>query len=194
MRNAVARIALALLLCTAASAQVTVTFSHQPIQSFEAAIGPRLSGIALYSATACSVLQRNLSGGLIQQQAEIAGKLNVVAPALAFSTGNRSRNRSGLSRFLNVLKWASVGAAVIVAAKGASPGLIEGFTFGAGAIQVIDTTLAPSNEAAQQAFLSVLGQLLNPGDTIAVPAGGCVSKVFFGDYIPGWKPISTTLQ
>lgn len=183
---------LALLVASCAFGQVTVSFSHQPLASFEAAIGAKLPGIALYSATACSVASSQLSGGVIQQKAEGAG-LNVVGPALALPTGLRSKNKTHLSKIVTILKWAAVGASIIVAAKGVSIGTVQGVTFGAGALQVIETALTPQTTAADQIFGAAAAQLLNPQDIVVIPQNGCISRLFFGDYVPKFKPVTVVL-
>jgi hypothetical protein len=169
-----------------------LTISHQPLASFEAAIGAKLPGIALYSATACSAVETRISGGSIQQRAEMA-KLNVVGPALAIPTGMRSKNKTALSRTVNTLKWAAVATSIIIAAKGVSPGVVQGVTFGAGALQVVEAALTPNTDQAGQVFAGALAQLLNPNDLLVIPAGGCVSRLFFADYVKGFTPIAATI-
>lgn len=197
-----ARLALlfSLSLCTQAQSaapqappDVRVTISLQPKQVFIAAEGSVLTKVAMYSAAVCNYSPATItrSEGMLRQIAETKAGLNVIDSALVPATAARAAKRSKLGKFLTGLKWGGVVAAVVLAGKvPTKPVWSEGAGALAGAIELAQTALVPEQAAATQEAASAQTAAIDPAKLFALAPGACMTRIIFGEYVAGFKPVS----
>jgi hypothetical protein len=88
---------------TSARAQVTASFSVQPLETWKAAIGKRLPGTAVYDATVCNAGQATvvIPAGRVFTAART--KISTVSPLLVANTLSRSQDKTVAARTLEIL-------------------------------------------------------------------------------------------
>lgn len=182
---------LILAACLLPAQTATVSVSRQPLEAFYAVYGRKLQGVALYSATACSSAAVTLPMGRVAQASIIEG-IGVVDRALIESIGVRAHKKSRKYIAAEMIKWGAFLGATLTAGGvvSASQGIAVAFPMLA---QVSDRL---SGQWAQESTVppSVAGRWLDPGTALQIPAGGCASLLYLGDYRRDKSQFSVSLE
>lgn len=169
-------IALFLFAVCSANAQVTASFSLQPLETWKAVIGKRLAHTAVYDATTCNAGTQSavVPAGQIFQAART--KIATVSPLLINGTISRAQSKTAAYRALEIATFAAWGISVAAASsalkmpdntKIALPLLGEALSHIAGSLQ----SKVPSVD--KSAFLD---------GALALSPGTCESRLILGEY------------
>jgi hypothetical protein len=158
------------------SAQVTASFSVQPIEAWRAAIGKRLPGTAVYDATICNTgpMAIIVPAGRVFTAART--KISTVSPLLVAHTLTRAQDKTAAARVLEIvgiIAW-GVGVATVTDslkipenAKVALPLIAEALSHVGGLLKAKVPTIDRS------AFLE---------GPLALGANACESRLMLGEY------------
>jgi hypothetical protein len=161
---------------TSARAQVTASFSVQPLETWKAAIGKRLPGTAVYDATVCNAGQATvvIPAGRVFTAART--KISTVSPLLVANTLSRSQDKTVAARTLEILGF---------------------FVWGIGVATISDSLKIPDNA---KIALPLIGEALaHVGGVVrakvpsidrsaflegplALGANACESRLMLGEY------------
>ncbi len=176
------------LAALSASAQVTASFSPQPLASFRAAFGSKVRGVAIYDVQVCSKAAADVAAGVVMQAAQT--KFSTVNAVLNDATVRQARSANKwvkASRILEVLS----GLATIFGVSGA-------FQVGKGALTVL-ASLPPVAHELQGYFE---GQAPPPAGAysgsmlqglIHVAPNSCEGRLLLGEYVKGLKPFQVVI-
>jgi len=182
-----------------AASGAMLTISHQPIETWRASWGAKLPGVAEYSVQICNQTASTftIAGGRIRQLVETAAHINVVDAALVPATGQRAQRHSKLNRGLTILKWSGAAASFAIALRqpAISPTWTSVATGVSGGAALAQSTLSTDAAQAQQQAAAATAAVLDTNVLYPIgPAPACMpSRIVFGDFVPGFKPVSIPL-
>lgn len=176
-----------LLVCVRLPAQVTASFSPQPLAAFKAAFGSKLDGVAVFEVTVCNRAALGVevpAGRITQSQTEIA----TVNRDLATRALSKARRSSKKYRFARAFFWASLGGSALIGADvvSASAQVAAIFPFLAGLSERLSGEFEGEIPDA-----SSFGWLTG---TLALPPGDCTSRLLLGDYRRGRQPFTVEVR
>ena len=174
--------------CSLKAQSVNVTYTHQPLAVFKAAIGAQLDHVGLYSATACndSMQAYKLDEG---QLIAHAGKFGVIDPALNLSVIDMSKRRTKKYILFRALDYAGFAATIAAGRDGGKDfktvSLLLSGVFGRVA-DAVDRNKGVSPELIQA--------LAHPSRAVTLEPSACTSRLMFGEYRTSFQPYTIQLR
>jgi hypothetical protein len=179
-----------LLTTTYGAAQFTASFSPQPVETFRAAFGSRLKGVAVFDVTVCSNAPQDavVAAGRVIQAAQT--QISTVNRSLAQAAIGKARRGNAKYRAARILEWASWIAGFFTASGtiSASPEIAAIFPILAGAGHRLADEFegqVPDAGAWSKDWLE---------DAITLAPGACATRLLLGGYKPGLKSFSVEVK
>lgn len=176
---------------------VLSTYSLQPKSVFTATFGSTLIQLAMYNAETCNYTPVKWEGseGMIRQLAHESAALSLVDMSLAAPTAGAAQAKTRTAKIVKFAKWIIIIGGSITAGQSFdipdwAVKLIVGSIV---SVQTVDTELTAQQSTANIQAANAVGNMLNPVNTISIPPGGCLSKLFLAEYKRGFKPSSAHL-
>jgi hypothetical protein len=175
-----------MLLLSVLALAVDLTYAHQPLAAYNAAIGSTQKRVGLYSVTACNYAQHAtiVDEGMLVSRAP----LQSIQPALYLSVLEASQRPTKLHRVLQLLYLVAEGASVY-------PGPTQAKRlryYAAGATGLFHRLAGATAPRATRA--EVVQSLVVPGRSFSLNPGACESRLILGRYDADFKAISRSLQ
>jgi uncharacterized protein YacL len=157
------------------SAQVSVTFARQPL---EAAIGVKLTKVAVYDATACNLgqLPVTLPAGRIYQAA--GTKMGTVSPLLISSTVARSQMKTKTAKTIEILAFVAWGISIAITADAIK--IPENAKL---ALPLLSEALVHTGQILQSRVPQIERTAFLEG-TLVLPVNSCESRLLLGEFKP----------
>lgn len=172
--------------------QFSVTFSKQPLEAFKAAFLTKLTGVALYKATACNQdfsTTGLLNGGFVLQAAETQSNIGSVDRGLIEATVNRARQKSKKYIAAEVSLWAVLLGSALVPGGGVA-------TIGSTKIPWLAITGLASKKLSDNYNTSGTPAAslvwMSPELDMRLSPRTCAAGIFLGSWTPGKSPNTAT--
>ncbi len=166
---------------------ITVSVSHQPIEVLRTVTGVELRKVGLYEVISCnaSTQARSVSEGLILRA--MATKVTPISSIAAPGIVERSRRKTKRYVAIRTLEYIGFGVA-LYATKGKATALTNKLAFAGLAMTGVAGRVAESMKSQESAAAKVLALLADPNRNTEIPAGGCVQRMAFGEFIKSVRP------
>jgi uncharacterized protein YacL len=162
----------------ALSAQVSVTFARQPLETWKAAIGVKLTKVAVYDATACNLSQLpvTLPAGRVYQAA--GTKMGTVSPLLISSTVARSQMKTKTAKTIEILAFVAWGISIAITADAIK--IPENAKL---ALPLLSEALVHTGQILQSRVPQIERTAFLEG-TLVLPVNSCESRLLLGEFKP----------